>query len=102
VLDAKKHGYQAEYYEMSYEPLLTAVVVSPKKEGSGPVGRLEKPDSGGPHIRPGNLSINEQLTSKTVEAVYGWPASADFWEHTLRRLQEELPTIGQELGRGGS
>ena len=88
TLDAKARHTRMRRYEFSYAPELTAVRVTPKKEGSTVIGGLDDSEDE-PRLRPGGRSVEDQLKGNSV---HGWPASADFWRHTLRRLQAELPS----------
>jgi hypothetical protein len=85
VVDAKKHGYRTQTYEFTYVPALEAVRVIPEKDGSFPIGVQD--DTG--DLRPGSGTVVEALSGKRI---YGWPASADFWTRTLKRLSDSLPT----------
>jgi TIR domain-containing protein len=91
TLEAKARHSRMQRYELSYAPELTAVVVIPKKDGSTIVGMLDDSEENGPRLQPGGTSVEDHLKGKSV---YGWPASADFWAHTLRRLHAELPAMG--------
>jgi hypothetical protein len=89
IVEAKARHTRLRTYEFIYAPELTAVRVTPEKQGSAVIGVRDESGADGPQLRPGGRGVRDALSGKRV---YGWPASADFWERSLRRLQQELPS----------
>ena len=61
VLQTKRRGHITETFKFSYEPQLTAVKVTPKKDGSYPIGVEDDSRPNGTHVRKATGSVQEAL-----------------------------------------